>query len=131
MPDNYVPVAWEKWGYYLPQRVSFTTDVNFWAGKYYVQEASSMFLGEVLRQTLPLQESLTVLDVCAAPGGKSTHILSLLSPESILVSNEIIRQRTQILGENLNRWGQGNTILTSQNSAKLGELADTFEIILQ
>lgn len=124
------PVAWEAMGRYLPERLSFTTDVDFWAGSYYVQEASSMFVGEVLRQVLPLEKALTVLDLCAAPGGKSTHILSLLSPESILVSNEIVKQRTHILGENLSRWGQGNYILTNQNSAQIGTLTGVFDAIV-
>ncbi len=123
-------VAWEAQGRYLPTRPSFTTDVDFWAGSYYVQEASSMFVGEVLRQVLPLEEALQVLDLCAAPGGKSTHLLSLLSAESILVSNEIIRQRAQILGENLSRFGQGNFILTNQNSEKIGQLTGVFDAVV-
>jgi len=127
---NLPTVGWEQEGHYLPKRISFTTDVDFWAGCYYVQEASSMFVGEVLRQTLPLSEALVVLDLCAAPGGKSTHIASLLSAESILVSNEIVRQRAQILGENMCRFGQGNFILTNQNSAQIGQLTGIFDAVI-
>ncbi len=129
-PEGATPVAWESQGYYLPSRLSFTTEADFWAGKYYVQEASSMFVGEILRQTLPLEEDLTVLDMCAAPGGKSTHILSLLSPDSILVSNEVFRTRAYILSENIARWGQGNVILSLQNSAKMSGLTGTFDAVL-
>ena len=78
-------------------RPSFTFDPLFHAGCYYVQEASSMFLEQALKQTVDLSQPLKVLDLCAAPGGKSTHLLSLISKESLLVSNEVIRSRANIL----------------------------------
>jgi 16S rRNA C967 or C1407 C5-methylase (RsmB/RsmF family) len=73
---------WAEHGYYLNQRPSFTFDPLFHAGCYYVQEASSMFLEQVLKQTVDLTQPLKILDLSAAPGGKSTHILSLISKES-------------------------------------------------
>ena len=86
-------VPWSSNGYYLTERPSFTLDPFFHAGAYYVQEASSMFLEEVLKQTCNLGEELKVLDLCAAPGGKSTLIQSLISDSSILVSNEVIKSK--------------------------------------
>ncbi len=106
--DNKIP--WTSYGYYLSQRPSFTFDPLFHAGCYYVQEASSMFLEQALKQTVDLSKPLKVLDLCAAPGGKSTHILSLISKESLLVSNEVIRSRANILRDNIIKWGYDNVI---------------------
>src|SRR5690349_17344628 len=89
-------VPWSQYGYYLDKRPSFTFDPLFHAGCYYVQEASSMFLEQALTQLVDLSQPLNVLDLCAAPGGKSTHLQSLLSPESILVSNEVIKSRSVV-----------------------------------
>jgi 16S rRNA C967 or C1407 C5-methylase (RsmB/RsmF family) len=77
-----------------------------------VQEASSMFLEQALKQTVDLSQPLKVLDLCAAPGGKSTHLLSLISKESLLVSNEVIRSRANILTDNIVKWGCSNVIVT-------------------
>src|SRR4030095_2232042 len=77
-------VPWSEYGYYLTQRPSFTFDPLFHAGCYYVQEASSMFLEQALRQTAGLSKTLRVLDLAAAPGGKTTHIQSLISKDSLL-----------------------------------------------
>ena len=90
-------VPWSQYGYYLSQRPSFTFDPFFHAGLYYVQEASSMFLEQALKQTVDLSQPLKVLDLSAAPGGKSTHLQSLLSKDTLLVSNEVIRSRANIL----------------------------------
>ena len=97
------PVPWATNAFYLSERPSFTFDPLFHAGAYYVQEASSMFLEQVLRQTVDVNSPLTVLDICAAPGGKSTHLLSLLNEDSVLVSNEVIRSRVNILAENITK----------------------------
>ncbi|TAG93571.1 MAG: rRNA methyltransferase, partial [Bacteroidetes bacterium] len=128
--NNLPAVPWETQGKYLPKRISFTTDANFWSGAYYVQEASSMFLGEVLRQVLPIEKDLKILDLCAAPGGKSTHILSLLSENSFLISNEIMRQRCQILSENMARLGKPNYIITNQNAENIGKWTSIFDAIV-
>ncbi|MEJ0032161.1 MAG: hypothetical protein WDO15_18115 [Bacteroidota bacterium] len=88
-------VPWCSTGIYLPERPVFTLDPNFHAGAYYVQEASSMFLEQAVRSSVDLTKSLRVLDLCAAPGGKSTHLLQLINNESLLVSNEVIRTRGQ------------------------------------
>jgi 16S rRNA C967 or C1407 C5-methylase (RsmB/RsmF family) len=94
-------ISWTETGFYLESRPSFTFDPLFHAGCYYVQEASSMFLEQVIRQTVDLSPPLKVLDLCAAPGGKSTHLLSLISKDSLLVSNEVIRSRANILNDNI------------------------------
>src|SRR4051794_13843279 len=67
-------VPWSSNGFYLSSRPFFTFDPLLHAGAYYVQEASSMFLEQAIRQTTPLDESIKVLDLCAAPGGKSTLV---------------------------------------------------------
>src|SRR5690606_28289921 len=97
-------IPWTEFGYYLKERPIFTLDPLFHAGAYYVQEASSMFLEQAIKQIIPLDQPLHVLDLCAAPGGKSTHIISLLNKNSLLVSNEVIRSRVNVLGENLQKW---------------------------
>lgn len=123
-------VPWSSCGYYLPERPSFTFDPLFHAGTYYVQEASSMFLEQALRQTSDLSGPLKVLDLCAAPGGKSTLIQSLISKDSLLVSNEVIRARAAILQENMVKWGGVNTILTNNDPRDLGRMENYFDVIV-
>ena len=124
------PVPWCKNGYYLPSRPSFTLDPLFHAGAYYVQEASSMFLEEVLKQTTDLLKPLKVLDLCAAPGGKSTLIQSVISKESLLVSNELIKTRVNILEENITKWGADNVIVTSNDPKDFQRLENYFDVIV-
>ena len=122
-------VPWHEDGYYLSQRPQFTLDPLFHAGCYYVQEASSMFLGEVLNQYL--KPNSIVLDMCAAPGGKSTLISQYLGDEGLLVSNEVVRQRVFILSENIQKWGNGNTIVTHNYAKDFGnKLENLFDCIL-
>ncbi len=123
-------VPWSSYGYYLPERPSFTFDPVFHAGAYYVQEASSMFLEQALRQTTDLLRPLRVLDLCAAPGGKSTLLQSFLSAGSLLVSNEVIRNRANILEENIIKWGGAGVVVTSNDPHDLGRLENYFDVIL-
>ena len=123
-------VPWSSNGYYLPERPSFTLDPLFHAGAYYVQEASSMFLEEVLKQTVDLSKPLKVLDLCAAPGGKSTLIQSIISKESLLVSNEVIKTRVNILSENITKWGAANVIVTNNDPADFLRLKNYFDVIV-
>ncbi|MFR6543997.1 MAG: RNA methyltransferase, partial [Butyricimonas virosa] len=97
-------VPWCSNGYYLKQRPSFTSDPLLHGGAYYVQEASSMFLQVVLQQ-ITGDTPLRVLDLCAAPGGKSTLLANNLPKDSLLVSNEVIKSRASILKENIIKWG--------------------------
>jgi 16S rRNA C967 or C1407 C5-methylase (RsmB/RsmF family)/NOL1/NOP2/fmu family ribosome biogenesis protein len=128
-PPKQSEIAWYKAGGYLSERPIFTLDPAFWAGAYYVQEASSMFLGEVLRQFLPNQAPC-ILDLCAAPGGKSSLILDCLSPDSLLVSNEVIKNRVNILEENLARWGNPNYLITNNDPKDFAKLPDFFDVVV-
>jgi 16S rRNA C967 or C1407 C5-methylase (RsmB/RsmF family)/NOL1/NOP2/fmu family ribosome biogenesis protein len=123
-------VPWSSCGFYLPQRPSFTFDPLFHAGAYYVQEASSMSLEQVVRQTADLSRPLRVLDLCAAPGGKSTLLQSLLPAGGLLVSNEVIRSRANILQENMVKWGGANVVVTSNDPHDLGRLENYFDVIV-
>jgi 16S rRNA C967 or C1407 C5-methylase (RsmB/RsmF family)/NOL1/NOP2/fmu family ribosome biogenesis protein len=123
-------VPWTSFGKYLDVRPIFTLDPLFHAGTYYVQEASSMFLEQAIRQTTDLSLALNVLDLCAAPGGKSTHMLSLLSENSLLVSNEVIRPRASILAENIQKWGYPNCIVTNNDPKDFEELTSFFDMIV-
>ena len=109
------PVDWCREGYYLKQRPNFTFDPLLHAGCYYVQEAASMFLDEVLRQQMVNGKlsNCKCLDLCAAPGGKSTLLRAALPEDSVLYSNEPIRNRASILLENVTKWGYDNHIVTN------------------
>lgn len=123
-------VLWSNYGYYLNARPSFTFDPLFHAGCYYVQEASSMFLEQSLKQTVDLSQPLKVLDLCAAPGGKSTHIQSLISKDSLLVSNEVIRSRANILKDNIIKWGCRNVMVTNNDPGNFSRLENYFDVIV-
>ena len=123
------PVLWSDYGYYIPQRPVFTMDPLFHAGSYYVQEASSMFLEQAVRQHLHEKNPL-VLDLCAAPGGKSTHLASLLNGKGLLVSNEIIRSRAKILAENLTKWGAPNVVITNNDPRDFSKYNGLFDLIV-
>lgn len=123
-------IPWCENGFYLNQRPSFTFDPLLHAGCYYVQEASSMFLEQAIKQTTDPAKSLRVLDLCAAPGGKSTHLQSLMSEESLLISNEIIQTRANILTDNLMRWGAANTIVSRNDPAAFSMLPGFFDVVV-
>ena len=122
-------VPWHEDGYYLSERPQFTLDPLFHAGCYYVQEASSMFVECVLQQYV--SPNSVILDMCAAPGGKSTLISQFLSNNGLLVSNEVVRQRVFILSENIQKWGNGNAVVTHNHAADFGmKLPNVFDCIL-
>lgn len=123
-------IPWSEFGYYLKDRPSFTFDPLFHAGCYYVQEASSMFLEQALKQTVDLSKPLKVLDLCAAPGGKSTHIQSLISKDSLLVSNDVIRSRANILKDNIIKWGCENVLVTNNDPKDFARLENYFDVIV-
>jgi 16S rRNA C967 or C1407 C5-methylase (RsmB/RsmF family)/NOL1/NOP2/fmu family ribosome biogenesis protein len=123
------PVPWCANGYYLDARPSFTFDPLFHAGAYYVQEASSMFIGHIL-QHIKQAEPVKILDLCAAPGGKSTLLNSAMDPDDLLVANEIIKTRVPILADNLTRWGTSNTIVTNNDPKDFERLPGFFDIVL-
>ncbi|MFN2458516.1 MAG: hypothetical protein ABR502_09970, partial [Chitinophagaceae bacterium] len=123
-------VPWCEYGFYLNKRPSFTFDPFFHAGCYYVQEASGMFLEQALKQTIDLSQPIKILDLCAAPGGKSTHIQSLITPNSFLVSNETIKSRSNILTSNLLKWGATNVVVTNNDPAAFKKLSGYFDAIV-
>jgi 16S rRNA C967 or C1407 C5-methylase (RsmB/RsmF family)/NOL1/NOP2/fmu family ribosome biogenesis protein len=123
-------IPWEPLGKYLDQRPSFTLDPNFHGGAYYVQEAASMFLGHALDQVIDWKMSLNVLDLCAAPGGKSTQLLSRISPESVLISNEIDYGRFEILLENLSKWGYTQQIATAKAPNEFESIHELFDLMV-
>ena len=121
-------VLWCEEGYYLSDRPQFTFDPLFHAGCYYVQEAASMFICHILRQFE--NKPVAVLDLCAAPGGKSTALRSVLPEASLLVSNEPIPTRAQILLENITKWGAGNCIVTNNYPRDFRKAKTKFDLIL-
>jgi 16S rRNA C967 or C1407 C5-methylase (RsmB/RsmF family)/NOL1/NOP2/fmu family ribosome biogenesis protein len=124
------PVPWCDGAYYLPERPVFTADPFFHAGAYYVQEASSMFLDTVIKQTVPLNKAISVLDSCSAPGGKSTLISSLIHQDSVLVANETVKSRAEVLMYNLAKWGRCNHMVTNNDTSVFANVGEMFDVIV-
>jgi len=127
---NEKKVSWCDDGRYLERRPSFTLDPLFHAGCYYVQEASSMFLESVFKQYFSADRAVRAIDLCAAPGGKSTHLLSLLPEGSVLVSNEIIPNRNKVLRQNICKWGRPDVIVTQNEVKDFISLAGYFDLVV-
>ena len=140
-------VPWCSEGFYLSGRPQFTFDPLFHAGCYYVQEAASMFITHVIKWIMDngqwtmeapannyplsiINYPLQVLDLCAAPGGKSTAMRTVLSEGTILVSNEPIPTRAQILLENITKWGWPDCIVTNNYPRDFRKAKMTFDLIL-
>ncbi len=130
LKDDCVP--WCQYGYYLKHRPNFTFDPLFHAGLYYVQEASSMFHEHVIQQLIHEigNDDLRVLDLCAAPGGKSIAIRSILPDNCLLYSNEPIRARAQVLMENMLKWGHPNVVVTNNYARDYQRANMRFDIIV-
>lgn len=123
-------IPWARFGHYLSERPSFTFDPAFHIGKYYVQESSSMFIDFVLNRVKKEISLDKVLDLCAAPGGKSTIILDHLEDNQFIVANEMIPQRNSVLRENLTKWGYPNFLVTENKPADFKALSHYFDCIL-
>jgi len=124
-------VPWCVNGYYLPSRPVFSSDPLWHAGAYYVQEASSMMLEQAfLTARQAIKNPVKVLDLCAAPGGKSSHIASMLDQHDVLVCNEVIKTRVPVLYENMVKQGYPNFIITNSDSSEFEHLGEIFDIIL-
>ena len=127
-PSRYEAVPWASDAFYLQGRAAFTFDPLFHAGCYYVQEASSMFLEQVVRQYVA--EPVTALDLCAAPGGKSTLLRATLPEGSLLVSNELIATRAQVLVENMVKWGHPGCVVTNNAPSAFAALPAFFDVVV-
>ncbi len=127
VPTGAVGVPWCRDGYYLAERPVFTLDPAFHGGAYYVQEAASMLIEQAFRRIdAPVGR---LLDLCAAPGGKSTLWRSLLPDDALLVANEPVPQRAHILAENLAKWGHPDVCVTRAYPADFGALTGFFDVI--
>ena len=113
------PIPWTKQGYYTDSTVKFTTDPNFHTGAYYAQEPSSMFIEYVILQLQLHLKPIKALDLCAAPGGKTTILLDVLSRESLVWANEPHSTRAMTLTDTLNRWGHDNICVSNANPSTL------------
>ena len=122
-------VPWCLHGKYLNKRPFFTFDPLLHAGAYYVQEASSMFVWHALEQVSPNVSSKKVLDLCAAPGGKSTLLTSYFS-ESLVIANEVIKNRASILVENMSKWGNDSVVVTNNDPSHFQSLPNYFDLML-
>ena len=132
-------VPWAEHGRILPERPVFTLDPLFHAGAYYVQDSSSMFVGYAFRKMIskmemPQGRPLRVLDLCAAPGGKTTDLAAslreILGDRFLLVANEVMKARVGILADNVALWGDPNVIVTSDDPAAFAALAGFFDVIV-
>ena len=134
-------VPWCPDAYYLAERPAFTFDPLLHAGAYYVQEASSMYIAELLKkfnvQCSMFNGAIAALDLCAAPGGKSTLLAGLLPEGSVLVSNEPMPKRAQVLAENMQKWtrvAEGEypvrSIVTQNYPADFGAFTDCFDLLV-
>lgn len=121
------PVPWSPQGCYLAERPAFTFDTDFHAGAYYVQEPSSQFVGHLLRNVGV--EGARILDMCAAPGGKTTLYASAVGADGLVVANEIDRRRAAVLADNVRKWGIGNVVVTVCESRSLGDCGELFDVV--
>jgi len=122
-------VPWCSTGSYLSKRPQFTLDPHLHAGTYYVQEASSMFIGQAVEQVLGNRKGLRALDLCAAPGGKST-LLASLPHFKLVVANELIASRVSVLQENITKWGSAHVVVTNNDAADFSGLGPFFDFVL-
>ncbi len=122
------PIPWCKDGLWLDSRPDFTLDPLLHCGCYYVQEAGSMFLYQVLKQYV--DNPVQMLDLCAAPGGKSTLARAALPKGSILYSNEPDHKRANILTENLQKQGHPDIIVTNNYPIDYKKSRQMFDVIL-
>jgi len=127
--NNTSSIPWCNNGYYLSERPSFVMDPLWHAGAYYVQEASSMFVQYILNELVPDTKGKIALDLCAAPGGKSTLMASHFK-QGLVVANETIKSRNAILVENITKWGTDQVVVTQNDPSHFKSLPQFFDLIL-
>ena len=120
-------IAWSKNGRKLKERPSFTLDTAFHAGAYYVQEAASQFIDHVIAQE-ELQGK-RVLDMCSAPGGKTTIYSTAVGCDGLVVANEYVRSRANILADNVRKWGMGNVLVTNNAPEHIAQFEGWFDLV--
>ena len=130
LPAIQAAVPWSSHAYYLEKRPNYALDPLFHAGAYYPQEASSLILEEIMNHIQQTTHPSRLLDLCAAPGGKSTHLLSLIDKDSVLLCNEIVPKRFAVLNENLIKWGHSNFISTNYRPDQIARLDAIFDVVL-
>lgn len=126
-------VPWADSGYYLAERPIFTLNPLLHCGVFYVQEASSMIYEAIGRKIVPMAldtgHPLRVLDLCAAPGGKTTSLINALPDGSLVVANEFVASRAEILKENLMKWGYPDIVITNSPTSRFARLREMFDIV--
>ncbi len=122
-------VPWNSYGFYLAERPVFTLDPLMHSGAYYVQEASSQFVEHIYRQTMGDAENVRLLDLCAAPGGKTTLYSTLVGAGGLVVANEVIKQRASVLADNVRRWGIGNVAVSCNDAANFAAYKHWFDVL--
>ncbi|GIV29423.1 MAG: rRNA cytosine-C5-methyltransferase [Bacteroidia bacterium] len=122
-------VVWANDAYYLKERPAFYADPLFYAGTYYVMDSSSMFLETILNH-IQLPQNSVVLDVAAAPGGKSVVISNFLNNDDLLWANEINYSRAQTLHYNLSKWGKSNYVVSNNDTQLFASLSEVFDLIV-
>ncbi len=128
-PEGLESIPWSRYGFYLEERPQFTYDSAFHAGAYYVQEASSQFVGHILASASEELHGAKILDTCAAPGGKSTLYSTIVGHEGLVVANEINRQRASILADNARKWGLGNIIVANGDVDQLSKFESYYDVV--
>lgn len=127
------PVKWCRSGYYLSERPVFTLNPLLHAGVFYVQDASSMIYESIMEKIVPSAldtgDQLRVLDMCAAPGGKTTSMINALPDNTLVVANEFVGARAAILKENLMKWGYPDIIVTNSPTKHFAQTGETFDIV--
>lgn len=126
--DGCKKVEWSINGIYLDKRRQFTFTPELHGGGFYVQDASSMF-HEMIIHKLSGASPICYLDLCAAPGGKTTAAINALPNGSLVVANEYVPTRAQILKENLQKWGYPNVIVTNSPAVNLGKTHGLYDMI--
>lgn len=131
--EEMMPVKWCRSGYYLPSRPKFTLNPLLHAGVFYVQDASSMIYETIAEKIVPSAfdtgSTLRVLDLCAAPGGKTTSLINAIPDGSLIVANEFVNSRASALRENLIKWGYPDIIVTNSATSAFGRLSEAFDIV--